>query len=65
MIELGRCRDRRERQQRNHQTKSTDQYHGLPVRYWHFWGALIGLIFLMPLAGAALGAASGTAQRII
>src|SRR3974390_3199805 len=24
-----------------------------------FWGALIGLIFLMPLAGAALGAASG------
>src|SRR3954463_12475745 len=25
-----------------------------------FWGALIGLIFLMPLAGAALGAASGT-----
>jgi uncharacterized membrane protein len=23
-----------------------------------FWGALIGLIFLMPLAGAALGAAS-------
>ena len=25
-----------------------------------FWGSLIGLIFLMPLAGAALGAASGT-----
>ena len=25
-----------------------------------FWGLLIGLIFLMPLAGAALGAASGT-----
>jgi uncharacterized membrane protein len=25
-----------------------------------FWGVLIGLIFLMPLAGAALGAASGT-----
>ncbi|HEY1943060.1 MAG TPA: DUF1269 domain-containing protein [Roseiarcus sp.] len=25
-----------------------------------FWGALIGLIFLMPLAGAALGAASGS-----
>src|SRR5437762_7803793 len=25
-----------------------------------FWGTLIGLIFLMPLAGAALGAASGT-----
>ena len=25
-----------------------------------FWGGLIGLIFLMPLAGAALGAASGT-----
>jgi uncharacterized membrane protein len=25
-----------------------------------FWGALIGLIFLMPLVGAALGAASGT-----
>jgi uncharacterized membrane protein len=25
-----------------------------------FWGALVGLIFLMPLAGAALGAASGT-----
>jgi uncharacterized membrane protein len=24
-----------------------------------FWGALIGLIFLMPLAGAAMGAASG------
>ena len=24
-----------------------------------FWGALIGLTFLMPLAGAALGAASG------
>ena len=24
-----------------------------------FWGALIGLIFLMPLAGAAIGAASG------
>ena len=24
-----------------------------------FWGALIGMIFLMPLAGAALGAASG------
>src|SRR6516164_6274863 len=24
-----------------------------------FWGALIGFIFLMPLAGAALGAASG------
>ncbi|HQT75526.1 MAG: hypothetical protein B7Z80_09600 [Rhodospirillales bacterium 20-64-7] len=24
-----------------------------------FWGALVGLIFLMPLAGAALGAASG------
>jgi uncharacterized membrane protein len=24
-----------------------------------FWGALIGLIFLMPLAGAALGATSG------
>jgi uncharacterized membrane protein len=24
-----------------------------------FWGALIGLIFMMPLAGAALGAASG------
>lgn len=24
-----------------------------------FWGALIGLIFLMPLAGAAVGAASG------
>ena len=24
-----------------------------------FWGALIGLIFLMPLAGAALGAAGG------
>jgi uncharacterized membrane protein len=24
-----------------------------------FWGSLIGLIFLMPLAGAALGAASG------
>jgi uncharacterized membrane protein len=23
-----------------------------------FWGALIGLIFLMPLAGAAIGAAS-------
>jgi uncharacterized membrane protein len=26
-----------------------------------FWGALVGLIFLMPLAGAALGAASGGA----
>jgi uncharacterized membrane protein len=25
-----------------------------------FWGSLIGLIFLMPLAGAALGAASGS-----
>src|SRR3954466_16116195 len=25
-----------------------------------FWGSLIGLIFLTPLAGAALGAASGT-----
>src|SRR6476661_7407775 len=25
-----------------------------------FWGTMIGLIFLMPLAGAALGAASGT-----
>ena len=25
-----------------------------------FWGTLIGLIFLMPLAGAALGATSGT-----
>jgi uncharacterized membrane protein len=25
-----------------------------------FWGGLIGLIFLMPLVGAALGAASGT-----
>jgi uncharacterized membrane protein len=25
-----------------------------------FWGSLIGLIFLMPLAGAALGAAGGT-----
>jgi uncharacterized membrane protein len=25
-----------------------------------FWGALIGLIFMMPLAGAALGAASGS-----
>ncbi len=25
-----------------------------------FWGTLIGLIFLMPLAGAALGAASGS-----
>jgi uncharacterized membrane protein len=24
-----------------------------------FWGALIGFIFLMPLAGAAIGAASG------
>src|SRR5215472_7261168 len=24
-----------------------------------FWGALIGLIFLMPLVGAAIGAASG------
>ncbi|HXY58063.1 MAG TPA: DUF1269 domain-containing protein [Methylocystis sp.] len=24
-----------------------------------FWGALIGLIFMMPLAGAAIGAASG------
>jgi uncharacterized membrane protein len=24
-----------------------------------FWGSLIGLLFLMPLAGAALGAASG------
>src|SRR3974377_1032775 len=24
-----------------------------------FWGTLIGLIFLMPLAGAAVGAASG------
>jgi uncharacterized membrane protein len=24
-----------------------------------FWGSLIGLIFLMPIAGAALGAASG------
>ena len=24
-----------------------------------FWGSLIGLIFLMPLAGAAIGAASG------
>ena len=24
-----------------------------------FWGALIGLIFLMPLVGAAMGAASG------
>jgi uncharacterized membrane protein len=24
-----------------------------------FWGALIGLIFLMPLTGAAIGAASG------
>jgi uncharacterized membrane protein len=25
-----------------------------------FWGSLIGLIFLMPLAGAAIGVASGT-----
>jgi uncharacterized membrane protein len=25
-----------------------------------FWGTLVGLIFLMPLAGAALGAASGS-----
>src|SRR5246127_2659043 len=25
-----------------------------------FWGTLIGMIFLMPLAGAAIGAASGT-----
>src|SRR5689334_8295110 len=24
-----------------------------------FWGSLIGLIFLMPVAGAAIGAASG------
>ena len=24
-----------------------------------FWGSLIGLIFLMPLAGAAIGAATG------
>ena len=24
-----------------------------------FWGTLIGMIFLMPLAGAAIGAASG------
>ena len=29
-----------------------------------FWGSLIGLIFLMPLAGAALGAASGTSADI-
>jgi len=25
-----------------------------------FWGSLIGLLFMMPLAGAAVGAASGT-----
>src|SRR5205085_11809058 len=24
-----------------------------------FWGALVGLVFLMPLVGAAIGAASG------
>jgi uncharacterized membrane protein len=28
-----------------------------------FWGTLIGLIFLMPLAGAALGAAGGAIGR--
>ena len=28
-----------------------------------FWGSLIGLIFLMPLAGAAIGAASGALRR--
>ena len=27
--------------------------------YGTFWGTLVGLIFLMPLAGAAIGAASG------
>jgi uncharacterized membrane protein len=34
-----------------------------PVRYstvsGMFWGSLIGLLFMMPLAGAAIGAASG------
>jgi uncharacterized membrane protein len=28
-----------------------------------FWGTLIGLIFMMPLAGAAIGAASGGRAR--
>src|SRR5262245_18745928 len=30
-----------------------------------FWGTLIGLIFLMPLAGAALGAASGAVGGLL
>jgi uncharacterized membrane protein len=49
--------------ERKHQTKSTDQYHGCWCGYWRQQGTLIGLIFLMPLAGAAHSAASGT-QRI-
>jgi uncharacterized membrane protein len=28
-----------------------------------FWGSLIGLLFMMPLAGAAIGAASGALSR--
>src|SRR5438046_9014173 len=30
-----------------------------------FWGALIGMIFLMPLAGAAIGAASGALGGVL
>jgi uncharacterized membrane protein len=29
-----------------------------------FWGSLIGLLFMMPLVGAALGAASGALRGI-
>ena len=30
-----------------------------------FWGALIGMIFLVPLAGAAIGAASGAISGVL
>jgi len=60
LIELGDARDCGEGHPRTHQAKSIDQHHDCRCGLGHLLGTLIGLIFLMPLAGAALGAASGT-----
>jgi uncharacterized membrane protein len=56
---VGGCRNSNQRRSGSYQTKPATQYHDCRCGFWHLLGSLIGLIFLMPLAGAAIGAASG------
>ncbi len=59
LIELGDAVVRGQGSAGAHQAEPADQHHGGRAMSGALWGTLIGLIFLNPLIGTAVGAASG------